>query len=151
MTVSREQVHTLFNTLRKRGVRARQFVACCGSCAAYELAEKYPKGTPVVFTAGNQRDVYEHRKLRGYRWQTERVDYLTQPLYLSYGHARMHENDAEVAVIVVEVARELDLPVEWDGRDSSCVVIHPTKTFDPVLSGHEPGNKVPFGMYLLQR
>ena len=82
-----EAVAAAFKAVRKHGIVARMHFSCCGSCASYELSEKYP-GKGRIFYSRQHEDAFQPPTGRRYsgsrRYQSEPDGTLYSSLWISW-------------------------------------------------------------------
>lgn len=109
-------LNDLFKALRKTGITARQNFLCCGGCGSAQLHEWYKKGE-LARTVGY---VFYHQQDRDNMVRTRVGDELG--VYLCFGSFVLdEERTTRVGRRIVELAEELNLGVEWDGKPETRV------------------------------
>jgi hypothetical protein len=111
--VSKDQIGTLFATLRKQGFLARQSFMCCMGCACAALPDlpKFQGAKGVVYYHKQDAEVWEGRG---------------KDLYIRYGAAMLDENPGltqAVGAEIVKTAMALGIKTTWNGKADECITI----------------------------
>jgi hypothetical protein len=120
----REKLRRAFRQLRSEGYLARMNFWCCSTCGSYDLAEQAdqmaeegepPKGA-----------VFWHQQSDERAFKDGSED-LSDDLYMAHGlfTAGGIDTDTASSMRIVEVLREYDLNVEWDGNMMQTIVVKP--------------------------
>jgi hypothetical protein len=118
----KDHVDILFQALKEDGFDVIEGTICCSTCAGAELGSRAEDGTPVAF--------YHEQNIEG-RNLEDRYSRVYVGYFRVRGDTEDWDTDAEQAKTrkvgerIVEIAEDLEVPVEWDGSYATKILVNP--------------------------
>lgn len=139
MTITKEQINKLFSVLRQKKLMAKQDLACCQTCALFEIEQEYNAAKENHTKAANKIGyVFYHRQDAEFAFGepvktaggSKMPTTLKNDLYLSFGGFGSGFNfteDQNVAKIICETIKECGLVYSWNGSSNKRIIVRNRK------------------------